>query len=66
MEIYRVGDKVFYAPIGAGIVLGKVTKLGRDFLGDFLEFKVTSRSNPVYPCGTLERVPVGCPWLHKR
>jgi len=45
-----------------GVIVGE----GRDMLGEFWKVKVTSRSNPFYPFGTIDHISKGSPWLKVR
>lgn len=60
-----VGTKVRYNAMRSTYV-GEIIGEGRDMLGDFWKVKVTSRSNPWYPLGTVDHISKGCAWLKER
>ena len=63
---YIKGQKVQYETMVAGTVVGVVIGTGRDMLGDFVAYRVTSRKNPFYKLGTVDHVSIDCPWLSVR
>lgn len=63
---FSVGDKVQYRSIKAGIILGVVTGFGRDQLGDYVAWRVTSKTNTFYPRGTLDFSSLTDAYLQKR
>lgn len=63
---FSVGDKVQYRAIKAGIILGVVTGFGRDQLGDYVSWRVTSKTNPYYPRGTVDFTSLTDAYLSKR
>lgn len=63
---YVKGQKVQYRSIMSGTVLGVVIGTGRDRLGDYVAYRVTSRTNPHYPLGTVDHLSINCPWLSLR
>jgi len=63
---YTKGQKVKNKTIMSGTVLGVVIGTGRDMLGDYVAFKVTSRKNPHYPFGLIDYVSIDSPWLSLR
>lgn len=62
---YTKGDKVQYRTIMSGTVLGVVIGTGRDQLGDYVAWRVTSRKNVHYPLGLIEHTSPN-PWFKLR
>lgn len=63
---FSVGDKVQYRAMQAGIILGIVVGFGRDQHGDYVSWKVTSKTNPYYPRGTVDFTSLTDAYLSKR
>lgn len=62
---YVKGDKVQYRTIMSGTVLGVVLGMKRDNLGEYVEWRITSRKNVHYPFGLIEHTSPN-PWFKLR
>lgn len=51
--ILSVGSLVSYDSIESGKIKGKIIGNGRDQYGPFIRIKVTAKSHPAYPVGTM-------------
>jgi len=60
-----IGSKIQHRLIGSSYV-GVITGEGRDRLGDYWVIKVTSKTNPFYPFGTVDHVGKSSAWLKER
>lgn len=63
---YTKGQKVQYRSIMSGTVLGEVIAVKRDVLGEYVEWRVTSRKNMFYPHGLIDHTSTNSPWLSLR
>lgn len=63
---YIKGSKVKYRPIVGDAILGEVIAVKRDILGEYIEWRVTSRKSMFYPCGLIDHTSADSPWLSLR
>lgn len=54
MSKFKDGDFAVYNSMFAK-VLGRIAGFGRDEMGDYTLFKVSSRKNKMYPHGSIQR-----------
>lgn len=66
MHKWTKGQKVAYSTIAGGNVLGVVQGTERHIGERDVIIRVTSRKNPLYPCGYILRLSPTCPWLKSR
>lgn len=64
--MYFKNDKVGYLPIVGHGVLGEVVDRGSDKFGDFVVWRVTSRTHLSYKCGEIVRTSAASKWLTLR
>ncbi|MFF5433399.1 hypothetical protein ACFY5K_25590 [Streptomyces griseofuscus] len=66
MHKWYEGQKVSYKTVRNGLILGVVTGVERRGTSRFVHFRVASRKNPMFKCGSVESISPSDPWFTSR